>query len=154
MDGPMWGLSYEENEKLYMRTLLCVLRIPGLFLMDIWWTDHVNSSIPVSLDLQDVADSGIHLILFVLVNITEVENHLTDNVPLQAMFILLLPLQELVRLYMNFISGAALCLSVFSIYHFVGDEIRIRNELSPGESLFGFDFFKRHVSRQFSSQYL
>merc|ERR1719471_330753 len=46
---------------------------------------------------------------------------------------------------MNFISGAALCLSVFSIYHFVGDEIRIRNELSPGESLFGFDFFKRHL---------
>ena len=72
MDGPMWGLSYEENEKLYMRTLLCVLRIPGLFLMDIWWTDHVNSSIPVSLDLQDVADSGIHLILFALVIITEV----------------------------------------------------------------------------------
>ena len=68
----MWGLSYEENEKLYMRTLLCVLRIPGLFLMDIWWTDHVNSSIPVSLDLQDVADSGIHLILFALVIITEV----------------------------------------------------------------------------------
>ena len=72
MDGPMWGLSYEENENLYMRTLLCVLRIPGLFLMDIWWTDHVNSSIPVSLDLQDVADSGIHLILFALVNITKV----------------------------------------------------------------------------------
>ena len=70
------------------------------------------------------------------------------------MFILLLPLPELVRLYMNFISGAALCLSVFSIYHFVGDEIKIRNELSPGESLFGFDFFKRHVSRQFCCQYL
>ena len=69
MDGPMWGLSFEENEKFYMKTLLTILRIPGMFLIDIWWSENLNSSIPVSLDLQDIADSGIHLILFVLVNI-------------------------------------------------------------------------------------
>ena len=67
MDGPMWGLSYEENEKLHMKTLLCILRVPGLFLIDIWWTDHLKSSIPASLEVEDIADSGIHLILFVLV---------------------------------------------------------------------------------------
>ena len=70
MDGPMWGLSYEENEKFYMKTLLTVLRIPGIFLVDIWWTDHLKSSIPESIELQDIADSGLHLILFVLVNIS------------------------------------------------------------------------------------
>ena len=69
MDGPMWGLSIEENETFYMKTLLTILRIPGMFLIDIWWSENLNSSIPVSLDLQDIADSGIHLILFVLVNI-------------------------------------------------------------------------------------
>ena len=69
MDGPMWGLSFEENETFYMKTLLTILRIPGMFLIDIWWSENLNSSIPVSLDLQDIADSGIHLILFVLVNI-------------------------------------------------------------------------------------
>ena len=62
------------------------------------------------------------------------------------MFILLLPLQELVRLYMNIISGAALSLSVFSAFHFVEDEIRIRSEIPQGESFLSFDFLKRHVS--------
>ena len=62
------------------------------------------------------------------------------------MSILLLPLQELVRLYMNMISGAALSLSVFSAFHFVEDEIRIRSEIPPGESFLTLDFFKRHVS--------
>ena len=62
------------------------------------------------------------------------------------MFILLLPLEELVRLYMNIISGAALSLSVFSAFHFVEDEIRIRNEIPPGESFLNLDFIKRHVS--------
>ena len=70
MDGPMWGLSYEENEKFYMKTLLAVLRIPGIFLVDTWWTDHLKSSIPESIELQDIADSGLHVILFVLVNIS------------------------------------------------------------------------------------
>ena len=60
------------------------------------------------------------------------------------MFILLLPLQELVKLYMNFFSAAALSLSVFSIYHFVKDEIKIRNE-NPFERTLGFNFLKRHV---------
>ena len=62
------------------------------------------------------------------------------------MFILLLPLQELVKLYMNMISGAALSLSVFSAFHFVEDEIRIRSEIPPGETYLGLDFLKRHVS--------
>ena len=61
------------------------------------------------------------------------------------MFILLLPLKELVRLYMNIISGAALSLSVFSAFHFVEDEIRIRSEIPPGESFLSLDFLKRHV---------
>jgi len=125
----MWGLSFEENDQLYMKGLLCVLRIPGLFLLDMWWTDHLKSSIPVSLDLQDLADSGLNLILVVM-----------------AMFILLLPLKELVRLYMNIFSGTALSLSVFSIYHFVEDEIKIRNETPSGESIFGLDFLKRHLT--------
>ena len=65
----MWGLSLEENDKLHMRALLCILRIPGLFLIDAWWTDHLKSSIPASLDVQDLADSGLHLILLVLVKL-------------------------------------------------------------------------------------
>ena len=75
MDGPMWGLSYEENETFHMKTLLTILRIPGMFLIDLWWGEHLKSSIPVSLNLQDIADSGIHLIIFVLVNIST--THLT-----------------------------------------------------------------------------
>ena len=63
MDGPMWGLSFEENQTFYMQTLLTILRIPGIFLMDIWWSGQLESSI------ADIADFGIHLILFVLVKI-------------------------------------------------------------------------------------
>ena len=71
MDGPMWGLSFEENEKFYMKTLLTILRIPGIFLFDIWWTtkDHQKSSNPIVLGLEDAADTGLHFLIFIMVNI-------------------------------------------------------------------------------------
>ena len=68
------------------------------------------------------------------------------NIPFKAMCFLLLPLSELVNFYMHLVSSAALSLSVFSAHHFTADEIRIRNELKPGESLYGQDYLKRHVS--------
>ena len=81
MDGPMWGLSIEENEKFHLKTLLTILRIPGVFLLDIWWTDASKDSVDdqstSSLSLEDVSmgnlnfDSGLLLlIIFVLVNIS------------------------------------------------------------------------------------
>ena len=66
----MWGLSFEENEKFYMKTLLTILRIPGMFLLDIWWSDNEKSFIFLALGLKDTSDSGLHLLLFVLVNIS------------------------------------------------------------------------------------
>ena len=47
---------------------------------------------------------------------------------------------------MHLVSSAALSLSVFSAYHFVADEIKMRNDLNPGESLYGQDYLKRLVS--------
>ena len=47
---------------------------------------------------------------------------------------------------MHLVSSAALSLSVFSAYHFVADEIKMRNDLNPGESPYGQDYLKRHVS--------
>ena len=57
------------------------------------------------------------------------------------MFFLLLPLCELVDLYMHLISGAALGLSVFSAHHFAEEEIT-----RPGARTFGPDYIKNHVT--------
>jgi hypothetical protein len=63
----LWGLNREEG--WYMVTLLTVLRLPGIALLDIWWMDHSASSIPLSLQMADIAESGFNLLLLVLVSI-------------------------------------------------------------------------------------
>ena len=62
----VWGLNREDT--WYMVTLLCVLRLPGIALLDIWWMDHSATSIPLSLELADIADSGVNLLLLVMVS--------------------------------------------------------------------------------------
>ena len=36
----LWGL--EEGEGLLLHSLLCVLRVPGLALLDLWWTERAS----------------------------------------------------------------------------------------------------------------
>ena len=61
----LWGLA--RPEAWYISTLLCVLRLPGIALLDIWWMDHSSYFIPLSLDLEEVADSGFRSLLLILV---------------------------------------------------------------------------------------
>ena len=64
-----------------MVTLLTVLRLPGIALLDIWWMDHSASSIPISLQLADIAESGFNLLLLVMVSIHVLVHvhHLIDH---------------------------------------------------------------------------
>ena len=59
----------------------------------------------------------------------------------QATCFLLLPLRELVNLYLHIICAACLSLSVFSAYHFAEEEIS-----QAGARKFGSGYIKHHVS--------
>jgi len=127
----VWGL--EKEETWFMATLLCVLRLPGIALLDIWWMDHSASSVPVSLQLSDVADSGINLLLLVL-----------------ALALLLLPLVELVTVYVHILASAALGLSFLIATQFVEDERKVKVGIVEDghEGLFkvwGADLARRHL---------
>lgn len=67
LDGPMWGLTPDQDSKIVFRVLLTLLRLPGAFLLDIWWDGHTAEIIPRSLQLEDLANSGWHLLPLVLV---------------------------------------------------------------------------------------
>ena len=119
--GPLWGLSHSQDRHGHFKILLCIMRIPGLFLMDIWWQSYSSQVIPLSLDHRAIAESGYNMIPFLV-----------------ATAVLLLPLQELVNFYMHAIAAGALVRSVFSAWSFPQEELKIKNELGPGEMLFDF----------------
>jgi len=126
----VWGLQREDT--WYMVTLLCVLRLPGIAILDIWWMDHSASSIPSSLQLSDVADSGINLLLLVL-----------------ALVLLFLPLAELVTVYAHLLASGALGLSFLIATQFVEDERQLKVKVQgDGEELvklWGTDLARRHL---------
>lgn len=126
LDGPMYGLTANQDKLLY-KTLLCIMRIPGLFLLDIWWLNNAYSVIPASLEHSALAESGYNLIPLLL-----------------AIAILLLPLQELVTFYMHVIAAGAMVRSVFSAWSFPEEEVKIRNEIF-GETWPDIGFIMRHV---------
>jgi len=84
----LWGVA--EGEGAVLPALLCVLRVPGLALLDLWWTERAPDSLPESLDVEDVAESGIGLLVLLL-----------------ALCLLLLPLPELVEVYLHALAAAA-----------------------------------------------
>ena len=67
LDGPMWGLTPEQDSKAVYRVLLTLLRLPGAFLLDIWWDSHTTEIIPRSIQLEDLANSGWHLLPLIMV---------------------------------------------------------------------------------------
>jgi len=126
----VWGLHKEDT--WYMVTLLCVLRLPGIAILDIWWMDHSASSIPSSLQLSDVADSGINLLLLVL-----------------ALVLLLLPLADLVTVYAHLLASGALGLSFLIATQFVEDERQLKVKVQGDEEgmvkVWGTDLARRHL---------
>ena len=112
--GPMWGLTPEQDSKAVYRVLLTLLRLPGAFLLDIWWDSHTTEIIPRSIQLEDLANSGWHLLPLIMVRQSMYfSSNSVIQLALQASCFLLLPLRELVNFYLHIISGACLSLSVF-----------------------------------------
>jgi len=121
----LWGLA--RPEAWYISTLLCVLRLPGIALLDIWWMDHSSYFIPLSLDLEEVADSGFRSLLLIL-----------------ALSLLLLPLDELVTVYAHLLALSSLGLAFLIATQFVEDERHHKSSVS-GVISTGIDLFRRHV---------
>ena len=72
LDGPLWGLSSSQDQELpYLKILLVILRVPGVFLIDVWWSNDLEHVVPKSLDVESIADSGLNLIPLIVVNIIE-----------------------------------------------------------------------------------
>jgi len=112
-----------------MVTLLTVLRLPGIALLDIWWMDHSASSIPLSLQMADIAESGFNLLLLVL-----------------ALVLLLLPLVELVTVYAHIMACGSLGLSFLIATQFVEDEGRQVMDMVRGQDrVWGADLARRHL---------
>jgi len=120
----LWGLA--RQEAWYISTFLCVLRLPGIALLDIWWMDH-SYFIPLSLDLEDVADSGFRSLLLIL-----------------ALSLLLLPLDELVTVYAHFLALSSLGLAFLIATQFVEDERHHKSSVSGVKST-SIDLFRRHL---------
>jgi len=110
------------EEPWYITTLLCILRIPGIAFLDIWWMFHSSSSIPNSLELMDIAESGFNLMLLVL-----------------ALVLLLLPIHELVSLYAHVLAIASISMSFVISTQFIEDEKR-----SGNIEHIGINIAKRH----------
>ena len=69
LDGPMWGLTEDQDSQIHLKILLCILRVPGVFFLDIFWHEHLHKIFlfPKSLELNDLADYGWDLVPLVLV---------------------------------------------------------------------------------------
>jgi len=94
----------------YLKLFLVILRVPGILLVDIWWQDELNTFIPKAFDVEEIADSGLNFLPVIL-----------------AVCLLLLPIEELLKLYMHIIASGALAIAVFSAQNFLEGEIYFRN---------------------------
>ena len=62
----LWGL--EEGDGLLLSSLLVVLRVPGILLLDLWWSEHTKDILPEAAEAEAVADMGISLLILMLVS--------------------------------------------------------------------------------------
>jgi len=130
----VWGL--EEGEGVLLSSLLVILRVPGLALFDVWWMERSQDMIPRSLELDDLVETGITLTLLLL-----------------SFTLLLLPLAELVQVYLHAISAGALGVAFLIATQFVEDEIKKSKEIPPPSYSLDdsavitllMDFLRRHV---------
>jgi len=88
----LWGVSPEES--LLVQGLLCILRVPGFFLLDIWWVERSGSTFPSSLEAEELFDTAIDLAII-----------------LAGLSLLLLPLADLVHVYMHGVGALSLYLA-------------------------------------------
>ena len=63
----LWGL--EEGEGRLLSSLLVVLRVPGVLLLDLWWSEHTKDILPEVAEVEAVADMGISLLMLMLVSL-------------------------------------------------------------------------------------
>lgn len=67
----LWGL--EEGDGMLLSSLLVVLRVPGILLLDLWWSEHTKDILPETVEAEAVADMGISLLMLMLVSCIQSE---------------------------------------------------------------------------------
>ena len=53
---------------MLLSSLLVVLRVPGILLLDLWWSEHTKDILPETVEAEAVADMGISLLMLILVS--------------------------------------------------------------------------------------
>ncbi|MPC32153.1 hypothetical protein E2C01_025458 [Portunus trituberculatus] len=97
-----WKLKGEQFEAV----ATVILRVPGYFILDYWYQDDVQNCIPRSLAWADVVSSGFAIFAVI-----------------QGVLVLLLPLEQLVSLYMHYLTIAVLAAAdTFSNYYIEGEK--------------------------------
>uniref|UniRef100_A0A2P2I1E5 RING finger protein 145-like n=1 Tax=Hirondellea gigas TaxID=1518452 RepID=A0A2P2I1E5_9CRUS len=93
--------SWKVNGEHFETVATIILRIPGYLVLNFWWEYDLRNAIPRSMAWSDVVSSGF--VLFVLV---------------QGVLLLLLPLRQLVLMYMHYLTIAVLAAAdQFSRYY-------------------------------------
>ncbi|KAG0710699.1 RING finger protein 145 [Chionoecetes opilio] len=97
-----WKLKGEQFEAV----ATVILRVPGYFILDYWYQNDVRNCIPRSLAWADVVSSGFAIFAVI-----------------QGVLVLLLPLEQLVSLYMHYLTIAVLAAAdTFSNYYIEGEK--------------------------------
>ncbi|KAA0198661.1 hypothetical protein HAZT_HAZT009080 [Hyalella azteca] len=100
-----WKMHCEHFETI----ATIILRIPGYFVLNFWWEFDIANSVPRSMAWSDVVSSGF--VVFVLI---------------QGLLLLLLPLRQLVTLYMHYLTIAVLAAAdMFSRYYVSSESTRV-----------------------------
>ncbi|CAL4158993.1 unnamed protein product, partial [Meganyctiphanes norvegica] len=97
-----WKMKGEQFEAI----ATIILRVPGYFILDYWYQNDIRNCIPRSLAWPDVVSSGFAICSVV-----------------QGILVLLLPLEQLVTLYMHYLTVAVLgAADMFSRYYIEGEK--------------------------------
>ncbi|KAK4289576.1 hypothetical protein Pmani_030530 [Petrolisthes manimaculis] len=97
-----WKLKSDKFEAI----ATVILRVPGYFILDYWYQNDVHNCIPQSLAWADVVSSGFAICAVI-----------------QGVLVLLLPLEQLVSLYMHYLTIAVLAAAdTFSNYYIEGEK--------------------------------
>ncbi|XP_068228294.1 RING finger protein 145-like [Palaemon carinicauda] len=97
-----WKLRDEQFEAV----ATVILRVPGYFILDYWYQNDINNCIPRSFAWADVVSSGFAIFAVI-----------------QGVLVLLLPLEQLVMLYMHYLTIAVLAAAdTFSNYYIEGEK--------------------------------
>lgn len=97
-----WKLKDEQFEAI----ATVILRVPGYFILDYWYQNDIRNCSPRSLAWADVVSSGFAIFAVI-----------------QGVLVLLLPLEQLVSLYMHYLTIAVLAAAdTFSNYYIEGEK--------------------------------